>query len=245
MNDEDERSLPPRKAGKDPRKIESEIEETRAALGRSVDALGKKLTPEYVKEEAKEMLLEARDRGMQKARDLKEQASEAMTKTFHQAGDQARGAGNAGLEFVRDNAVPLSLIGLGVGLLFTHSRSRNAELGRREEREPHGFDATDTGGRIKNQIERTDERARKGLEDARNRTREFAADRPLALAAAAIIAGFGLGTLIPSTEGENRTLGGARDRLFGQAKGAFDEVREAVGDTAREVQNAASETAHH
>ncbi len=59
-------------------------------------------------------------------------------------------------------------------------------------------------------------------------------DNPLAVGAAAVVAGAALGLLVPETEQENKIMGEARDNLMYKAK-------EVAGDTMDKAKNVASD----
>lgn len=136
-----------------PEEIQREIIETRANIKQDVKAIGEKFTPAQIKENAKGVLADAKEEGATMVRDVKDSAVgslrsardnavEAVSETVHdlgerareagaitadyarQAGEYARDAGSATASFVAANAIPLSLIGLGVGWLALSMRSR-------------------------------------------------------------------------------------------------------------------------
>ena len=79
-----------------PEEIEREIEETRERMSNNIDALGEKLSPRH----------------------LKEQAKEAIT-------DKARETGSRLSEAFRDNAVPVTMVGIGVTWMLLKRRGSN------------------------------------------------------------------------------------------------------------------------
>src|SRR5687768_5995051 len=95
------------------RSLEAGAEETRSRIGEDLQAIGDKLTPQNItkeiKTEAKEALVQAKDAAVDKLRDVKDTVGEAGRTT-------ARFAGR--------NAMPLALIGAGVGWLIA-TRPRN------------------------------------------------------------------------------------------------------------------------
>src|SRR5687767_9830529 len=109
---------------RDPDAIEAEIAETRNAISERLNAIGDKLSPEHIKEEARDLIGEAKEAAVEKLREVKESALESVSETVHEVGDRARRAGVATYDYARSNAIPLGLIGLGVGLLIMSSNRR-------------------------------------------------------------------------------------------------------------------------
>jgi len=105
--------------------LESDIQRTREAIGHGIETLGEKLSPERVKEEAKEALSEAKDAGVQKIKEVKQHATEVASERVRAVAGQAQEMSIRSLDFVRDNALPLALIGVGVGLLARSVRTRD------------------------------------------------------------------------------------------------------------------------
>ncbi len=159
------------------RRIEGDIEQTRSAISEKLEAIGEKLSPENLKQEARNMVGEAKEAAVDKLREVKADAYESVSETAREVGERARRAGEVTFDFARSNAVPLGLIGLGIGLLIARSGSRRPryEAMRWPEDEPlrgytgYGEDlefergarqrAADAGARVKGAMDRTRERA--------------------------------------------------------------------------------------
>jgi len=88
-------------------------------------------------------------------------------------------------------------------------------------------------------------RAQTQLKRAEGRAVDYSLENPLAIGAAAIAAGVGVGLLLPSTNPEDRLLGSRRDRLIGDVRGTIEEVGRAVKDTARDMKDSLAETPRH
>jgi ElaB/YqjD/DUF883 family membrane-anchored ribosome-binding protein len=277
---------------KDPSEIEAEIEQTRTEISESLNAIGEKLSPEQLKEDAKQIFDEAKEAVVDKLRDAKDSALQAANERLQDVRERARYAGEVTYGYARENAIPLGLIGLGIGwLLVSGRRRRNGgyrirqydrqAFGNRDIDYGEDFDATDwadnsaTRGTdpspFKRSMEETKERAaevadraknglNKGVRRARERARElgqranelshqareqfdraessaldFANENPLAVGAAALAVGVGVGLLLPSTRREDEFLGEARDRLIGEVRGSVDGMERAVKQTAHEM----------
>lgn len=254
---------------KDPIEIEAEIEQTRGKISEGLNAIGEKLTPEQIKQEAKQALVEAKEAVVDKLRDAKDSAVHSMNETIHDVGAHARRAGEASYGFARENAVPLGLIGIGIGWMLVSGRRRKDGRDYRsriEERERYGSYDPEYGrpeyGRVAQGAQRTRERVMQGTELARelgeranelgrrareraihaeNQALDFARENPLAIGAAALAVGVGVGLLLPPTRREDEFLGERRDRLVGDIRGSVEGAGRAVKDTAREVQGALRE----
>jgi uncharacterized protein DUF3618 len=117
------------------KELEAEIDQTRTAISGDLRTLGERLDPAHLKEEAKEVIVEAKNvavEGLQEAKNV-------ATNAFHEVKDSAVNAVNERVEgfrenvriaeretvgFLRENAVPLALLGIGVGWLVANRRSR-------------------------------------------------------------------------------------------------------------------------
>jgi ElaB/YqjD/DUF883 family membrane-anchored ribosome-binding protein len=278
-------------AEKDPSEIEAEIEQTRSEISESLNAIGEKLSPEQLKEDAKQLLDEAKEAVVDKLRDAKDSALQAANERVREVGQRARHAGEVTYGYARENAIPLGLIGLGIGWLLVSGRRRNGRYDIRQHDRPtfesrhidygEDFDAPnwpDTGAarqtapaafrrnmeETKERAAEVAERAKRGLDEgvqrarerarelghranelghhareqfvsAENRALDFANENPLAVGAAALALGVGVGLLLPPTRREDEFLGEARDRLVGEVRGSVDGVGRAVKHTADEV----------
>jgi len=222
------------------RSLEAGAEETRAKIGENLEALGDKLSPQNIKEEikteAKQALGDAKDAAVDKLRDVKETVTEA---------------GRATASFAGQNALPLALIGAGVGWLLA-TRPRDGGWRRRYE-----FRGEPRWGR--EQVERAEHlmhegaekgrefagEAREQLRHAGERTRDFARESPLAVGAMALAAGVGVGLLFPTTRKEDELLGPARDRLVEGARDTAEQIGATAKQTASEVKEKVRETMVH
>jgi len=210
--------------GQDPDRLEAQIDVTRNKISEDLRAIGDKLSPENVKhelkEEAKQMVSNAKDNVVNKLRDTKDAAVDTMSATMGDVGEKARRAGDSTLSFARDNAAPLALIGLGLGWLLV-SRRRSSEDWRMrqygaewgDEYYPEYTDAD---------IEYLDDgtpnrgRVRRGLGRARQRAQSVAANA------------------------QHRA-----SELRQQAGEKVQHVREQAGETVQHVREQAGETVQH
>jgi len=356
------KSEPPKKTRE---QIEQEIERTRSALSNDIHALGEKLSPEHIKENAKEVIREAKsaaaesirearsaatdslrdvkDAAVGSLREAKDKTFETVSDTVHVIGRSAQRATSVTGEFVGAHAVPLALVGLGVGWLMlsmNHQRRRESDrylasrYDRDYDRAPRGSfadsewdryddsygdsysrrqmstiadEARQRAGNFAHEAQRRAgsiaHRAAEGLDETRSQVREtvqaarsrvdgtlsdlreqasnlrqhaaeiggdlrgqaadlghqaydqiqrvqertvdFAEQNPLAVGALALVAGVGVGMLLPHTRREDRLLGETRDRLIGDAQRTASRLGETVKSSASELRGALMEHQHH
>jgi hypothetical protein len=167
---------------KDLGKIEGDIEQTRHEISKDLSAIGEKFSAENVKHETRELVDEAKEAVVEKLREVKADALESMNETLHEVGTSARRAGEASYGYARANAIPLAMIGLGIGWLAMASRGRRRRseagfMGRVERRgtqrfeyekgyaaegrdwDESGGETTREQGRVRSAVEGTLERA--------------------------------------------------------------------------------------
>jgi len=104
----------------DTAEIRAGIEETRAEMSGTIEAIQERLAPQHIKEQVKEQVRE-------QFQEVKETVREA---TIGKAEDMVRNVGDTlgdaryGLmETIRQNPIPAALVGLGVGWLFMNRQS--------------------------------------------------------------------------------------------------------------------------
>lgn len=237
-----------------PQELEFEIERTRERMSTNIDALGDKLKPENLKQQAKEAIAE-------KAQDV-----------VANVGDQARETGSRVIDFITQYPLPVAAVGLGAIWLFSLRKGNQSEVsGDRmarfaytgpERREPNGrpslgrrlHDGADavrhsvgsaashTGERVGELREKVAERAgefsgtaRAKAREARGGLEQMVRDNPLAIAAGAAIIGMALGMLLPETDPERRVMGDAREELGERVSAVADRVKDAAVEAGREV----------
>jgi hypothetical protein len=301
--------------------IEAEIDQTRNAISGDLRTLGERLDPAHLKEEAKEVIVEAKNVAVETLheakdvatntfREVKDNAVNAVSDKVDEIRENVYAAERQTLSFLRENALPLALIGAGVSWFLANRRSserRWDDYGRGDDnwRYPprrgfHPLDdarsgasrlaggarerasqarsqagdwadsagnrAGDVANRVRGYAERefdqvgnaarnaeqrlteTAYRARdfagRELREARDYSRQMTETHPLAVGAAAVAAGIGIGLLIPSTRPEQELLGPRRERLFGDAKDAAQQIAQSAKHAAREVKDTLSGSAN-
>jgi ElaB/YqjD/DUF883 family membrane-anchored ribosome-binding protein len=176
--------VPPAGDAGDPAKlnqIEADIDQTRNAITGDLRTLGERLSPEHLKQEAKEVMTEAKqvavetlheakDVATNTFREVKDSALETVNEKVGELRENVRSVEREAVGFVRDNAIPLAMIGVGVAWFVSNRRSREARW--------EGQYAPRGDGRWRYPSERSGSHplddARDGLSRARYTTREYA-----------------------------------------------------------------------
>jgi ElaB/YqjD/DUF883 family membrane-anchored ribosome-binding protein len=262
---------PEPKSDRTPDEIEREIEETRDRMGRDIDELGQRLSPQNLKQQAKEAITE-------KGQEIADKV-----------GAQARYTGSRVVNFIQENPSLVAAMGLGAVWLvqqrnrsgisgdrmaryaYTGPERRAPSLRRRigdrasEVRDPLGGSgsAAERIAGVKDQAEEVVDRAREQIgefgQEARARTRELGEtakeqvqrvrgtleramdENPLALVAGAAVLGLAVGLLVPESRGERRLMGPARDRLMERVEHTAARVKDAAIEAGQEVQETVRE----
>ena len=242
-----------------PREIEQEIEATRERMGRDIDELGERLSPDNLKRQAREAI-------SGKAHDI-----------AHDVGDRARYQGSRMIDFIQENTSLVAAMGLGaVWLIQQRNRSevsgdrmsRFAYTGPERRREGitgriadraagvrDSLSATASGvaERASDLTQQAGERARDITHQAGERAREVrtrAADQerrargglerlveesPLAVAAGVAVLGLAFGLLVPESEREQRLMGPYRDDLVQRTQETVRRVKDAAVEAGEEL----------
>lgn len=105
----------------DPEVIRNQIENTRADMTQTIDAIQERLNPETLKEHAKDAVREAT---VGRAEEAVSNVSERAQEMVHDVTDTARDAGTDVVAMVRQNPLPAALAGIGLGWMWMN-RSKN------------------------------------------------------------------------------------------------------------------------
>jgi ElaB/YqjD/DUF883 family membrane-anchored ribosome-binding protein len=247
-------------ATQSPEEIERDIERTRERMSNNIDALGERLSPDAIKQQAKDAIAD-------KAHNV-----------VNNVGDQARETGSRMLDFITENPLPVAAVTLGAIWLFSMRKGNAREVsGDRmarfaytgpERREPNGrpslgrrlkdrtssvrdtmsekaHAASERAGELKHDLEeRAGElgtSARERARDARSGIERMMEENPLAIAAGAAVIGLALGMLLPETEPERRVMGPARDQIAERVSNVADRVKDAATEAGREVKDTLQE----
>ena len=236
-----------------PQEIEFEIERTRERMSSNIDALGEKLRPDHLKQQAKDAIAN-------KAQDM-----------VANVGDQARQTGSRMIDFITEHPLPVAAVGLGAIWLFTLRKGNRSEVsGDRmarfaytgpERRQPNGHPGlgrrvVDRAASMRHTVEeragglkhRAEERvgelshvARSRARDVRGGFQHLLDENPLILAAGAAVIGVALGMLLPETDPERRLMGDTRDELGERVSHVASRVKDAAIEAGRDVQETVRE----
>ena len=213
-----------------PEEIRSDIEQTRAELSETIDAIQERLSPQHLKEQATSAVREA----------TVGKAEEAVSS----ATDTARGAGAQMLETIKQNPLPAALTGIGIGWLVMKSRSGSSSSqssGQVQQK------VSETAGQIQERagqlVSSAQERTGQVAEQTQGQVQRLLQESPLAVGGIALALGAAVGLSLPETQQEHQLMGQTRDRLMEQAKATAKETQEKVQHVAEEAQKAAQHEA--
>lgn len=123
---------------KTPEEIQLEIARTRSAITGDLLALSERLSPQQLREsarevmrdareEAKDVLNHAKDAAFDSLRGVKDRALSSVQHTVTDIGDRARHASELTVSFVSAHRIAISLLGVGAGWLVWAVRSRRSQ----------------------------------------------------------------------------------------------------------------------
>lgn len=202
---------------KSPQRLEREVDQARARLGRTANELSKRLSPGELMDQALSM---AREHG----------------------GDFGR---NLGAQ-VKNNPMPMILTSFGISwLMMSSGKNGTAHAydthGASAGTNGRGFkDAIgDTAAKSRDKASAVGDRmhdatanVKESAQDARESLAQFYRDQPLIAGSLGIAIGAALGALVPPTEMEDDMFGAASDRSVDAAKTKaakkYDDVRESA-----------------
>jgi ElaB/YqjD/DUF883 family membrane-anchored ribosome-binding protein len=245
----------------------AEIERTRADMSETVDAIQDRLSPENLKEQAKDRVREA-------------------------TVGRAQEAGSGIMETIRANPLPAALTGIGFGWLFMSARrssssaqaryrgrayaydyppaygdratstpSAGQALGRardkvgetasqaQDQAEQVASQAQDKAGQVASQaqdrVSRLSDQARYQAQRASGGFQRMLQENPLTVGALAVGVGAAVGLAVPQTSQEHEVMGEARDTFVEKAQEKAEEAQQKVQQVAQEAQSAAQQEAEN
>ena len=224
------------------------IEETRAEMSETVDAIQERLSPAHIKEEVKQAVTES-------ARETRDRVQETVTHT-------TQAARQGVYDTVRANPVPVAMVGIGLGWLAMNARGKDRGASRYRSSgqndpgvlgsAPQRLAATgeqaaqqlrDTTAAVQGQATELGQEAQAQVQRARTFLERALEDNPLALGAAAVAAGAAFGMLVPESRRENELLGDARAAVQGQIAERAEQFTEKAEQVMQAVQETVSEEA--
>ncbi|MCC6347819.1 MAG: DUF3618 domain-containing protein [Nitrospirales bacterium] len=238
-------------SGKRTEDIRAGIEQTRADMAETVEAIQEKLSPEHIKEQVRSKF---RQTTIGRARDM-----------AYKAGHGTREIGSTIVDTIRQNPVPAALVGIGLSWLLIrrpggdggngHDRAVGGypsdgetagyETTEEEYRSRKGVEESSAGVRertrrmkeqARRQMQRVGSRAQERAQQTKGQFNSLLESNPLALGLAALAIGAAIGLSIPETRKERELMGGASSDLRGK-------TRETARDTMQKMQRVAEEAA--
>ena len=207
--------------------IESDIERTRNRMGDGIEAIGEKLRPERIKQQAK---------------------AAVSRKT--------REAGASLWRTAKDNPVPTAIVALGLTLLFkARSKQHNGNgfgngyarqdlyeeggEGMKERAQEFAGRAGETVSHVAHETaDKFSQVAHGAAEKAKNTgvtLKSFFQNNPVIAGAGVVVVGAAVGALLPSTEKENKIMGHARDELVRGAKNVATQAQDTLKEKMSEA----------
>jgi ElaB/YqjD/DUF883 family membrane-anchored ribosome-binding protein len=123
----------------------AQIEQTRAELSTTIDAIQEKLSPQNIAQQAKDTVKEAT---VGKAQEMVSNASDTASDLVNNAGSSAKGFGANLIETVKSNPVPAAIAGIGLGWLIMSGRQQNTgstSYSDQYNSNPRGYDPGRSG----------------------------------------------------------------------------------------------------
>jgi hypothetical protein len=225
----------PHEDNRRPEEIESDIERTRAEMSSTIEAIQSKLTP-----------------------------GQLMDQAFDYARTSLPAEFSTNLrDTVRDNPMPVMLIGVGIAWLMASGRQGTGHAGEgrmhraasKVSETGHSLagKASDIGHRVsdrtseiagrardmgrgtRERIGEISQRSQQGYYRTRDSLSHMADEQPLLLGALGLAVGTLLGAVLPNTRREDEFMGEKRDDLVQRAKGTMREQMDAVKESAHRV----------
>jgi len=256
-------SLGAHRSADDMDRTTAQIEETRSELGDTIEAIKERLNPTRIAtqvretirdtvvekaghkiDSAREILKEVANRTVDSAKHLVDRAGAATADNMPRATEPAadsgggimettKGFGAGMLNVLRQNPLPIALIGIsGLWLAVSARQSKAMQLGDGCAPPGEGASATDTqnpGEQVRGKVGEIAGTVREKAGELGAKTRDQAgkakdsvartmSERPLAAGTVAMVLGMAAGMLVPETNKERELMGQTRDQLASQAE---------------------------
>jgi ElaB/YqjD/DUF883 family membrane-anchored ribosome-binding protein len=240
--------------GDDPEQIRSEIEETRAEMSQTINALEEKLDPariaDRVKDEVRERASEAIDSAKEKVREATGKAQEVITSASGTVSDFTQRAGTAVKEksscvaqYISKNPAPFVLVGLNLGLLVWDACRNGESRTKRGQESSAGMadGVREAAATLTDTVRDVSDRARKSSRAASCQVKTAIRTNPITFGMAALAAGTIVGIAIPIAEFDKEHFGDATNRFVHRAKLVSRELRHATVKAGRALKRLAQD----
>lgn len=230
--------------------VEREVEASRGALDRTVDALKEKMTPGQLFDEASRMMGGA---GQQVASKFLEQAKDnpmplavmglglAWLMTSNQHGGPAASRAYSS-PYERAAFTPESSNGVGDKLHAAADKAAELASGSRDKVADMAAGATDATRRAVHELtgaaSSVGGEASRYAHSAQRSFMQLLEREPLLLGAAGLLVGAAIGAALPSTEAEDKLVGGMRDDLIEKGKSLAETGMQKAGGAAQAAYDA-------
>jgi ElaB/YqjD/DUF883 family membrane-anchored ribosome-binding protein len=188
---------PEAEAAPETEELRADIQQTRAEMSGTIDAIQERLRPETLAEQAKGAAVEAATGAVESAKEAVRQATIGRAERMvRDVNETARETSGSLMDTIRDNPIPAALAGIGLGWLWMNRRTRPAArrayvttrgrhpaTGYRWESSPPGEYATrryapaeTPGGGVDEVVDRAQERAGQVADQARETAGQVASN---------------------------------------------------------------------
>jgi hypothetical protein len=245
--------------------IRSDIEQTRAELSETIDAIQDRLRPANLASQAKDTVRKAT---VGKVKQMADNARSSLRSRGYASDDPSGNQSDSVMDRIRANPIPAALAVASVAWIAfkgndrsrrrtspaIYGSTRDGEAFVREtvisEDVDEGWDVEASPDASRSMTAAASTRLRGATARVRNATtgtrdglQRVTNDNPLAAGAIAAVIGVTIGLALPETERENELMGEARDTVVNRARDAARGAAERVQDAARRVQDVAGDAA--
>jgi Protein of unknown function (DUF3618) len=236
--------------GDDAARLEAEIAATRQEMTGTVEAIGDRLSPSSILDEAKDTV---RNATVGRVEDM----TSTATETLSGATSTVQDTGSGILETIKQNPVPAAIAGIGIAWLWTHrAPSQTASAyGRSNVRARDDWDrgynsagvregsttdaigdklgdAADSVGRrvsgVGDAVARVPDQVGGNAEGVTRQAQRLIEESPLAVGAAAIAVGAAIAMVLPVSQMERRVLGPAAGQVIGSVESTATDALQKV-----------------
>lgn len=140
---------------------------------------------------------------------------------------------------IKDNPIPVALIGIGLIGLIKDDKHDTRSLDRERQPDQPANEGEPSGAEAASEkVQELATEARESLERGYQKVRQRLEDDPIVLGALGIALGAALGAGLPRTRFEDEKLGEKRDELASKAKHVAEQVREGAKQVVGEAKHA-------